>query len=82
TTANPTGEDAIVVRQPEDKVASEVWLIGQRIRELLAKETILDPETKRVRPITPGDIAILSRAKRIHSVIAEQFAKLNLPVMV
>lgn len=81
-TPNPTGEDAIIIRQPEDKLASEVWMIGMRIRELLATETILDPETKQVRPVTPGDIAILSRAKRSHAVIAEQFAKLNLPVVV
>lgn len=74
--------DLAKITAPEMATVGEVWMVGQRIRKMLAEETILDPVSRQRRPITPGDIVILARTKAANNAIVDQFAKLNLPVVV
>lgn len=72
-----------VERQVNDANAGEVWLIGMRIRQMLdRKELIYDQKTDQMRPIQPQDIAILARTKTLNNQIVEQFARLEIPVVV
>lgn len=72
-----------VERQVNDADAGEVWLIGMRIRQMLDRqELIYDQKTDQMRPIQPQDIAILARTKTLNNQIVEQFARLEIPVVV
>ena len=72
-----------VERQVNDPAAGEVWLIGLRIRQMLDRhETIFDQTTGQMRPIEPRDIAILARTKQLNNQLVEQFARLEIPVVV
>lgn len=80
--APAAANDLARLHQPETAKVGEIWLVGQRIQQMLDHETILDPTTRAPRPVTPGDIVILARTKGVNSAIVDQFAKLNLPVVV
>lgn len=70
------------LQQPQDKERGQIWLIGMRIKELLRSGTVFDGKLGHDRPITPGDIAILTRAKAPHARIVEQLGALGIPVAV
>ena len=61
----------------------EIYLVGMRIKQLLAgDEQIFDAKLGKMRPLRAGDIAILSRRRRLNNAIVEQFAALEIPVVV
>ena len=73
------------VKLPEgsDKYTGEVWMVAMRIRQMLDHhEMIYDQELGKERPIKPADIVILERTKSPNNRIVEQFAQLDIPVVV
>lgn len=65
-----------------DKITGEVRMIAMRIKQLIRKEKLYDPQSGHNRPIEYRDIAILSRTKGINNAIVEQFGLEDIPVTV
>jgi len=69
--------------QVDNKHQGEVLMVGQKIQQLIADQTpIYDREAKQVRPMTYGDITLLTPTRTNNLIITDELRRLGIPVVV
>lgn len=69
--------------QVDNKHQGEVLLTGKKIQELIAAKTpIYDREAKQVRPMTYGDITLLTPTRTNNLIITDELRRMGIPVVV
>lgn len=69
--------------QVDDKHQGEVLMTGKKIQALIADETpIYDRDKKCIRPMTYGDITLLTPTRSNNLIITDELRRLGIPVVV
>lgn len=77
------GEPVDATFQVDNKHQGEVLLVGKKIQELVgAKTPFYDRDEKKVRPISYGDITLLTPTRTNNLIITDELRRLGIPVVV
>ncbi|KRO18208.1 helicase-exonuclease AddAB subunit AddA [Lacticaseibacillus saniviri] len=64
------------------KDRGQVQLVVQQIQQMMAEPAMLyDRKQQQLRPVTYGDITILTRSRSLNTVIQDEFAKAAIPLV-
>lgn len=84
STTEPTALDQkLPLLEAGDKLTGEIQMVGLRIQRMIEQhELVYDRKAQQMRPISYGDITLLSATKNNNNLIVEQFSQLGIPVTV